>query len=157
MKAVTVVESGVQIIDVDTPSPKDSEVLVKVHACGLNRADMVVADGGAHGAAGGPGTIVGMEFSGEIIKCGEHVKNLSIGDRVMCSGASVWAEYAIADYGRVIKIPACKNNNIKVGIHCLSPSYLKEKLSNGYDLATLASDVRIYAEGLSNKIKEARS
>ena len=52
---------------------------------------------------------------------------------------------------------ACKNNNIKVGIHCLSPSYLKEKLSNGYDLATLASDVRIYAEGLSNKIKEARS
>ena len=57
MKAVTVVESGVQIIDVDTPSPKDSEVLVKVHACGLNRADLVVADGGAHGGAGGPGTI----------------------------------------------------------------------------------------------------
>ena len=54
MKAVTVVKSGVQIINVDTPSPKDSEVLVKVHACGLNRADLVVADGGAHGAAGGP-------------------------------------------------------------------------------------------------------
>ena len=52
---------------------------------------------------------------------------------------------------------AWKNNNIKVGIDCLSPSYLKVKLSNGYDLATLASDVRIYAEGLSNKIKEARS
>ena len=52
---------------------------------------------------------------------------------------------------------ACKSNNIKVGIHCLSPTYLKEKLSNGYDLATLASDVRIYAEGISNKIKEARS
>ena len=29
MKAVTVVESGVQIVDVDTPSPKDSEVLAK--------------------------------------------------------------------------------------------------------------------------------
>ncbi len=105
MRAVTVVESGVQIVDVDTPSPKDSEVLVKVHSCGLNRADMVVADGGAHGAAGGPGTIIGMEFSGEIIKCGENVKNFSIGDRVMCSGTSAWAEYAIADYGRVIKIP----------------------------------------------------
>ena len=52
---------------------------------------------------------------------------------------------------------ACKSNNIKVGIHCLSPAYLKEKLSNGYDLATLASDIRIYAEGLSKKIKEARS
>ena len=50
-----------------------------------------------------------------------------------------------------------QNNNIKVGIHCLSPSYLKDKLSNGYDLGTLASDVRIYAEGISNKMKEARS
>jgi NADPH2:quinone reductase len=105
MKAVTVIESGVQIMDVDTPSPKDNEVLVKVHSCGLNRADLVVADGGAHGAAGGPGTIVGMEFSGEIVKCGENVKNHSIGDRVMCSGASAWAEYAIADFGRAIKIP----------------------------------------------------
>ena len=109
MRAVTVVESGVQILEVDTPSPKDEEVLVKVHACGLNRADLVVADGGAHGSAGGNGTIVGMEFSGEIVKCGENVKNLSIGDRVMCSGASAWAEYAIADHGRVIKIP---DNNI---------------------------------------------
>ena len=52
---------------------------------------------------------------------------------------------------------ACKTNNIKVGIHCLSPSYLKDKLSSGYDLGTLASDIRIYAEGISNKIKEARS
>ena len=105
MRAVTVVQSGVQIVEVDIPSPKDNEVLVKVHACGLNRADLVVADGGAHGSAGGNGTIVGMEFSGEVVKCGENVKNLSIGDRVMCSGASAWAEYAIADHGRVIKIP----------------------------------------------------
>ena len=52
---------------------------------------------------------------------------------------------------------ACKTNNIKVGIHCLSPSYLKDKLSSGYNLGTLASDVRIYAEGISNKIKQARS
>ena len=67
MKAVTVVESGVQIIDVDTPSPKDSEVLVKVHACGLNRADMVVADGGAHGAAGGPVQLLGWSFQEKLL------------------------------------------------------------------------------------------
>ena len=46
-----------------------------------------------------------MEFSGEVVECGDNVKNLSIGDRVMCSGSSTWAEFAIADYGRVIKIP----------------------------------------------------
>ena len=52
---------------------------------------------------------------------------------------------------------ACINNNIKVGIHCLSPSYLKDKLSNGYNLATLASDVRIYSAGITENLKQARS
>ena len=105
MRAVTVADTGVEILEVDIPKPNSNEVLVKVHACGLNRADLVVADGGAHGAAGGAGTIVGMEFSGEVVECGDNVKNFSIGDRVMCSGSSTWAEFAIADYGRVIKIP----------------------------------------------------
>ena len=41
MKAVTVAETGVQILDVDIPKPNSSEVLVKVYACGLNRADLV--------------------------------------------------------------------------------------------------------------------
>jgi len=109
MKAVVVTEEGVRVQNVETPKPKENEVLVKVFACGLNRADLVVADGGAHGASGGPGTIVGMEFSGEIIELGSNVKNYSIGDRVMCSATSAWAEYAIADHGRVIKIP---NNNM---------------------------------------------
>ena len=109
MKAVVVTKEGVRVQNVETPKPKENEVLVKVFACGLNRADLVVADGGAHGASGGPGTIVGMEFSGEIIELGSNVRNYSIGDRVMCSGTSAWAEYAIADHGRVIKIP---NNNM---------------------------------------------
>lgn len=109
MKAVVVTEEGVRVQNVETPKPKENQVLVKVFACGLNRADLVVADGGAHGASGGPGTIVGMEFSGEIIELGSNVRNYSIGDRVMCSGTSAWAEYAIADHGRVIKIP---NNNM---------------------------------------------
>ena len=109
MKAVVVTEEGVRVQNVETPKPKENEVLVKVFACGLNRADLVVADGGAHGASGGPGTIVGMEFSGEVIELGSNVKGYSIGDRVMCSGSSAWAEYAVADHGRVIKIP---NNNM---------------------------------------------
>ena len=109
MKAVVVRKDGVRVQNVETPKPKENEVLVKVFACGLNRADLVVADGGAHGASGGPGTIVGMEFSGEVIELGSNVKGYSIGDRVMCSGSSAWAEYAVADHGRVIKIP---NNNM---------------------------------------------
>ena len=105
MRAVTVVESGVDILDVDIPKPQRNEVLIKVFACGLNRADLVVADGGAHGSAGGSGTIVGMEFSGEVVEFGSDVLDLEVGDRVMCSGTAAWAEYAITDWGRIIKIP----------------------------------------------------
>ena len=105
MRAVKVVESGVDILDVDIPKPQRNEVLIKVFACGLNRADLVVADGGAHGSAGGSGTIVGMEFSGEVVEFGSEVTDLEVGDRVMCSGTAAWAEYAVTDWGRVIKIP----------------------------------------------------
>ena len=51
---------------------------------------------------------------------------------------------------------ACKNNGIKVGIHCLSPEFLKNKLKEGFDLTTLASDFRFFSEMVSKKIKESR-
>lgn len=108
MKAVVVTESGVQIQGVSKPSPKPNEVLVRVRACGLNRADLMVASGMAHGRAGGAGTIVGLEFVGEVAELGVEAKaesGLQIGDRVMCGGAQGWAEYAVTDWGRAAKIP----------------------------------------------------
>ena len=105
MKAVTVTDDGVKILDAPTPKPKANEVLVRVYACGLNRADLMVASGMAHGAIGGAGTIVGMEVSGEIAEVGADAKGFAVGDRVMCSGGSAWAEFAVADWGRTVKIP----------------------------------------------------
>ncbi|MDA0340825.1 MAG: zinc-binding dehydrogenase [Proteobacteria bacterium] len=105
MKAATVTDNGVKILDAPTPKPKPNEVLVRVRACGLNRADLIVAGGASHGSAGGAGTIVGMEFSGEIAEVGAEVQGLAVGDRVMCSGGAGWAEYAVADWGRTVKIP----------------------------------------------------
>ena len=118
MKAIVVAKNGVEILDVEIPIPKKNEVLIKVFSCGLNRADLMVADGGAHGSSGGSGTIVGMEFSGEIIEFGSEVNGFSIGDRVMCSGTSAWAEYAITDWGRVIKIP---DNNMDFDVASTLP------------------------------------
>ena len=51
---------------------------------------------------------------------------------------------------------ACKKHNIKVGIHCLSPEFLKNKLKEGYDLTTLGTDLRFFSEIVSKKIQEAR-
>jgi NADPH2:quinone reductase len=106
VKAAVVTPNGVEIRDVPAPSPQASQVLVRVRACGLNRADLAVAAGHAHGAVGGAGTIVGMEFAGEVAEVGAHVTHVKPGDRVMASGAAAYAEYAVADRGRVHLLPS---------------------------------------------------
>ncbi len=106
MKAAVVTQTGVEIREVPAPVPGPNHVLVRVRACGLNRADLGVAAGHKHGAIGGPGTIVGMEFAGEVVEVGAEVSAVKPGDRVMCSGAAAYAEYAVADRGRATPIPA---------------------------------------------------
>lgn len=106
MKALVVGANGPAITQVAKPEPKSNEVLVKVHACGLNRADLAVASGHQHGAIGGVGTIVGMEWAGVVEQVGAQVTGIKVGERVMGSGASGFAEYTVTDFGRVIPIPS---------------------------------------------------
>ncbi|MET4697516.1 NADPH2:quinone reductase [Constrictibacter sp. MBR-5] len=106
MKAAVLTEEGVRVRDVPTPEPKPNEVLVKVRACGLNRADLLVASGHAHGRIGGAGTVIGLEWAGEVVACGAEATGVKVGDRVMCSGSGGWAEYAVTDYGRASPVPA---------------------------------------------------
>ena len=106
MKAVVVGTSGVEVQEVPKPTPGPTQVLVRVRASGLNRADLIMASGRAHGAHGGAGAILGLEFSGEVVDVGSQVSGIKAGDRVMCSGNAGYAEYAVTDYGRVSKIPA---------------------------------------------------
>ena len=106
MKAAVVSQTGLEIREVPAPVAGPNQVLVRVRACGLNRADLGVAAGHKHGAIGGPGTIVGMEFAGEVVEVGAEASGIKPGERVMCSGAGAFAEYALADWGRAIPIPA---------------------------------------------------
>jgi NADPH2:quinone reductase len=106
MKAAVVTEQGVQYTDAPKPSPKANEILIKVKAASLNRADLAVASGHRHGTVGGAGTIVGLECAGEIEAVGADVKDFKPGDRVMSSAAGGFAEYAVTDSGRAHKIPA---------------------------------------------------
>ncbi len=106
MKAAVVTQNGVEVRDVPAPVAERNQVLVRVRACALNRADLGVAAGHKHGAIGGPGTIVGMEFAGEVVEVGAEASGLKPGGRVTCSGAAGFAEYAVADWGRALPIPA---------------------------------------------------
>jgi NADPH2:quinone reductase len=105
MKAYVVSDKGAAIADAQKPSPTGSQILVKVHACGLNRADIGIAKGHAHGAIGGAGTVVGMEWAGEVVELGPAATQVKIGDRVMGSGAGGFAEFAVTDHARVFPIP----------------------------------------------------
>ncbi len=106
MKAAVLGTAGIEVADVEKPEPKPNEVLIRVRASTLNRADLIVASGRRHGAVGGAGARIGLECAGEIEAVGSDVTGLRPGDRVMATGAGGMAEYAVTDFGRVHKIPA---------------------------------------------------
>jgi len=104
MKAGVGSPNGVVIQDVPEPKPKTTDVLIKIKAIALNRADLGSAKGDtSHGAAAGKP--IGSEFSGEVIEVGADVRDFKKGDRVMCHSPGSHAEIAISDYGRAMKIP----------------------------------------------------
>lgn len=104
--AVQAGPQGLQIQQVPVPTPGVDEVLVRVRACGLNRADIGMAAGHAHGSQGGPGTRLGMEWAGEVVDFGAGVSGFARGERVMGSGRAAFAEYTVADKGRVMPLPS---------------------------------------------------
>jgi NADPH2:quinone reductase len=105
MKAFVVEADGPVIADAERPKPGSGQVLVRVHAAALNRADLGMARGRAHGARGGVGTVLGSECAGEVVETGPDAATLKVGDRVMCSTVAAFAEYAVSDHIRAYKIP----------------------------------------------------
>lgn len=105
MKAAVVTETGLEIREVPRPQPKPNEILVRIRATGLNRADLPSIYGaGAHRRS--PGMVPGIEWAGEVVACGAEVENFKPGDRVMCTGQGAYAEFAVTDWGRASRIPA---------------------------------------------------
>ena len=105
MRAMIIAETGLELRDVPMPQPGPDEVLIRVHAAGLNRAELAMAAGQAHGSHGGAGDGIGLEWSGEVAEIGINVTEVKPGDRVMASGNGGYAEYAMTDRGRVSPVP----------------------------------------------------
>ena len=106
MKAYVYGANGAEITDIARPAPKGTQVLVRVRACGLNRADLGMTKGHAHGSAGGAGTVLGMEWAGEVAELGPDAKGVKVGDKIMGSGSAAFAEYTLADHGRLFRTPS---------------------------------------------------
>jgi NADPH:quinone reductase len=105
MKAAVLGEKGVEVRDLPKPVPKPNEVLIRVRASSLNRADLLVALGHQHGSVGGVGARLGLECAGEVEAVGDEVQAIKPGDRIMASAPGGFAEYVVTDAGRVHRIP----------------------------------------------------
>jgi NADPH2:quinone reductase len=105
MKAAIRDEAGLAFAELPRPQPGREDVLVRVRFVALNRADLGVLAGHMHGSVGGAGTVLGMEWAGEVVEVGAGVTTAKVGDRVMGSGAAAFAEYTVSDAGRIYPIP----------------------------------------------------
>lgn len=98
MKAVYIARFGpglhLELRDVPgPPAPTGSNVVVKVAAAGLNRADLLQARGRYPPPAGYSANIPGLEFAGVVDQIGDGVTRWSVGDRVMgITGGEAQAE-----------------------------------------------------------------
>ena len=105
-KAAVQSEAGPTIADIEVPRPKATEILVKVRASSLNRADLGLIAGGTHGAVGGRGSALGLEWAGDVVEVGADVQGFRVGDRAMCSGIGGFADFAVADWRRCFPFPS---------------------------------------------------
>jgi putative PIG3 family NAD(P)H quinone oxidoreductase len=97
MRAVTIREQELVIEEHPDPVPGRGELLVRVHAAGLNGADMHQRMGRYPAPPGWPQDIPGMELAGEVAALGEGSERFSVGDRVMAIlGGGAQAELAVA-------------------------------------------------------------
>ena len=109
MKAILVNEDrSLRWDDVPTPVIKDDEVLVKIEAAALNRADLMQREGDYPPPAGCP-EWMGLEVSGEIVEIGSEVSQKSEwkpGDKVCALlGGGGYAEYVAVKYDMLMPIP----------------------------------------------------
>ena len=104
-------EAPLHLADVQKPSLKVNDVLVRVRASGLNRADLLQRKG-LYPPPKGASDIMGLECAGEIVALGKNVKHWGIGDRVcaLLAGGG-YAEYAAVDAGSLLSIPNQMNFN----------------------------------------------
>jgi len=111
MKAIVIIsgkEGGtLEMRDIPEPKPGPGEILLRVKATALNRADLYQRQG-LHPTRTAPGSsliIAGLEAAGEVAALGEGVAGFKVGDRVMALCPGSYAELVVFDHRLAVPIP----------------------------------------------------
>lgn len=96
-----------RLVEAPAPEPRATDVLVRVAAAGVNRADLMQRTGFYGDQSFGESPLLGLELAGEVIEVGAEVTDLSVGDPVMAIvGGGAYAEFARVDHGMAVKVPS---------------------------------------------------
>lgn len=87
------------------PRPNDDEILIKVHAAGVNRPDILQRQG-LYPAPKGASEIPGLEVAGVVVLAGKNVSQHKVGDNVcaLVAGGG-YAQYCIVDATNALPVP----------------------------------------------------
>jgi NADPH:quinone reductase len=106
MRAATIRDGEIVIDEHPDPTPGTGEALVRIHAAGLNGADMMQRRGLYPAPPGSPQDIPGMELAGEIAALGPGAARFQEGARVMAIvGGGAQAELAVVQERALMPIP----------------------------------------------------
>lgn len=107
MRAVTITEANqLSVQEHPDPEPGSGEVLVRVHAAGLNGADLHQLAGRYPAPPGSPPDIPGLELAGEVVANGPGAQRFQPGDRVMAIvGGGGQAELATVHERVLMPVP----------------------------------------------------
>lgn len=147
MNAIEITHYGapdvLQICERPIPTPKTGEVLIKVHAAGVNRPD-VLQRTGHYPVPAGASDLPGLEVAGEIIGGDVSGSTLQYGD-IVCAlvQGGGYAEYCVAPTAQCLPIPK--------GLSPLQAASLPETFftvwSNVFDRARLAAGETLLVQG----------
>lgn len=109
MRAVVVPAPGgpevLQLVELPDPEPGPGEILVRVTAAGVNRADLLQRQG-RYPPPAGASELLGLECSGQVAALGEGVEGWGVGDpcAALLAGGG-YAELVVAPVGQVVPPP----------------------------------------------------
>jgi len=110
MRAIVITEAGgpevLRLVDRPRPEPGPGQILVRVAATAINRADLLQRRGGYPSPPGWPADIPGLEYAGTVEAAGPGAARFSTGDRVMgLVGGGSSADYVAVNQTEVMRVP----------------------------------------------------
>jgi NADPH:quinone reductase len=139
MKAVVITKFGgpevLSFEEAPTPQPGPGQVLVRVRATALNRADLLQRQGKYPAPKGVVQNIPGLEFAGEVAALGAGATYWEKGDRIFgLTPGGAHAEYVVVEEGRLAAIPS--------GMDWVTAAAIPEVFITAYDAMISQANMR---------------